>query len=67
MFGYATNFNYPLDNWYTNELDTADFMFKGAVSFNQNISNWHCPAVRSAFMFDNCGISEENKPKIENE
>jgi hypothetical protein len=42
-------------------------MFKGAVSFNQNISNWHCPPLRSAFMFDNCGISEENKPKIENE
>ena len=45
MFGAASSFNQPLDNWDVNSVITMDKMFLQANSFNQNIDNWDVSSV----------------------
>ena len=64
MFDGAINFNQPLDSWDTSNVENMEYMFYGTESFNQDISSWdineYCDTDS---MFENCLISEKNKPQ----
>ncbi|BDB66062.1 hypothetical protein Hc94105_0247 [Helicobacter cinaedi] len=64
MFYEATSFNQPLDSWNTSNVEHMEYMFYGTESFNQDISSWiikeYCDTDS---MFENCLISEKNKPQ----
>jgi surface protein len=40
IFGDATSFNQPLDNWDVSQVTNMFAMFSGATSFNQPLNNW---------------------------
>ena len=64
MFSGATSFNQPLNSWDTSNVENMSLMFQGAKSFNQDISSWIIKeCCYTDFMFENCLISEENKPQ----
>ena len=64
MFYEAISFNQPLNSWDTSNVEHMEYMFYGTESFNQDISSWiikeYCDTDS---MFENCLISEENKPR----
>ena len=66
MFYECTKFNQPLDRWDVSEVRDMGKMFSDCTSFNQPLSGWNTRSVTSEMfhrnVFDNCGISEENKP-----
>jgi surface protein len=63
MFSSCLDFNQPLDSWGL-QLAATDAMFNGCVNFNQPLISWKVNKNKIAFMFENCEISEANKPQI---
>ncbi|BDB65740.1 hypothetical protein T36_2219 (plasmid) [Helicobacter cinaedi] len=64
MFQNAKSFNQPLDSWNTSNVENMSNMFNGAESFNQDISSWSINEYcYTDLIFDDCLISEENKPQ----
>ena len=41
MFGWAKEFNQPLNNWNVSNVTDMGAIFYEAEKFNQNISNWN--------------------------
>ena len=63
MFANAENFNQDISKWDVSSVEEMQCMFKGATAFNQDIGNWDTSSVENMeYIFDDCPISEENKP-----
>ena len=61
MFGFASNFNQPLDKWDVSNVTTMSGMFRGATSFNQSLNDWDVSNVTvMSFMF--CNALSFNQP-----
>ena len=41
MFGGATSFNQPLNNWNVSKVREMNCMFQNATSFNQPLNKWN--------------------------
>ena len=56
----------PLDNWDTSSVTNMHSIFKGASSFNQDVSCWDICSVNDYSEFDNLASSwdEDNKPNF---
>ena len=60
---YMSKFNNDISNWDTSNVKSMDGMFYQG-KFNQYISNWKIrPDCDIAYMFFECPIKEEYKPK----
>ena len=46
MFGGATSFNQPLDNWNVSNVTNMGGMFLNAESFNQPLNKWNVSKVK---------------------
>ena len=46
MFGGATSFNQPLNNWNVSKVREMNCMFQNATSFNQPLNKWNVSNVR---------------------
>ena len=54
MFGGATSFNQPLNNWNVSNVTLMYCMFNGASSFNQALDKWNVSNVTNMrWMFRN--------------
>ena len=63
MFEDAAAFNQPLAAWKVSKVKNMYYMFGGARSFNQPLDAWDMSSVTSMMrMFDQCPISERNRP-----
>jgi len=70
MFENCEEFDQPLNNWDVSNVTDMNGMFSGCSSFDQPLTNWNITNAQDDMdnMFDDCPISEENKPKnIKNE
>ena len=58
-----SSFNGDISEWNTSNVGTMRGMFQNS-QFNGDISNWKIPDnCHTAYMFLNCKIKEEHKPK----
>ena len=64
MFSHTTSFNQPIGDWKFPNVTNMKSMFKGATSFNQDLSKWDLKGKEIVFMFDDCLIKDEYKPKM---
>ena len=64
MFFYADKFNQPIGDWDVSNVGVMTQMFQGAKSFNQNLTRWKTYTSITGWMFDDCPIKEEYKPKF---
>ena len=63
MFSVCESFNQPLNTWNVSRVENMIGMFADCVSFNQPLTNWNINAQADfGTIFENCPISEENKP-----
>ena len=54
-----------ISKWNVSNVTNMRHMFKGYNNFNQDISKWNVSNVRyHAYMFDDCPIKNEYKPKF---
>ena len=63
MFGWATSFNQPIGNWKFPNVTDMTGMFWGATSFDQNLSSWNLTGINKNYIFKDCPIKDEFKPK----
>ena len=61
MFEECRVFNQPLNSWDVRNVTDMSNMFRNCINFNQNISNWTINTDNIARMYENCGISQQNK------
>ena len=67
MFFNATSFNQPIGNWNVSSVEDMSAMFLKAKSFNQDLSKWNLNGKNTMYIFDNCLIKDEYKPKMNKE
>ena len=61
---YNSNFNGDISKWDVSKVRSMGDMFVKS-KFNQDISNWKInKQCYTRYMFDNCPIKEEYKPKL---
>jgi len=61
LFGGASNFNQPLDNWDVSKVGSMFLMFEDATSFNQDIGNWDVSnAYEMTGMFMSASLFNQN-------
>ena len=66
MFECASSFNQDISKWDVRNVKDMYGMFWGAKSFNQDISKWDVHNVKNMnYIFDNCPIQDEFKPKFD--
>lgn len=66
MFNNCTSFNQPLNNWDVSNVMDMSFMFTECREFNQQLSMWRISEDTNILnMFDNAGISEVYKPRVQ--
>ena len=63
MFGWATSFNQPIGDWKFPNVTDMTGMFWGATSFDQNLSSWNLTGINKNYIFKDCPIKDEYKPK----
>jgi surface protein len=66
MFYNAIKFNKPLNNWNVSNVTDMSYMFGGCERFDQPLNDWTInPQANTLNMFEDCIISENNKPEIQ--
>jgi surface protein len=66
MFYNAIKFNKPLNDWNVSNVTDMSFMFGACESFDQPLNAWTInPQANTLNMFEDCIISENNKPEIQ--
>ena len=61
------NFNGDISNWNVSNVTDMWGMFARCEKFNQDISKWDVSKVKCmSFIFYNCPIKDEYKPKFKN-
>ena len=68
-FYNCKRFNQPLNHWDVRNVRGMSLMFSGCTMFNQPLNNWDVRNVQNptgtlVYMFENCPISPENKPRF---
>ena len=63
MFSEAISFNQPIGDWDVSNVGVMTQMFQGAKSFNQDLTRWKTYTSITGWMFNDCPIKEEYKPK----
>ena len=65
MFNNCKSFNQDISGWNVSKVIDMSGLFYGCESFNQDISKWNVSSVKNhLFMFTNCLIKNEYKPKF---
>ena len=68
MFCGCKSFNQDLSNWDVSSVTDMSHMFQDCKNFNKDIHDWDVSNVKHfkhrSFMFDNCPIKDEYKPKF---
>ena len=68
MFNGCEKFNKDLSNWDVSNVTDMSYMFQNCNSFNQDLSGWDVSKIKHfkyrSFMFRNCPIKDEYKPKF---
>ena len=66
MFDGCRVFNQNISRWNVGRVKHMSAMFRDCSLFNQDLSDWNVSNLvipeNHSYMFDNCPISEENKP-----
>ena len=63
MFQDAISFNQPIGDWEFPNVTNMTGMFWGATSFDQNLSSWNLTGINKNYIFKDCPIKDEFKPK----